>query len=77
MKRKKLYISGMTCINCQKKIESVLKNTPGITDVSVSYETGVAEFDCDEEKITIDQIRKQITDLAMVYPKNRFPEKRF
>lgn len=75
MKRKKLYISGMTCINCQKKIESVLKNTPGITDVSVSYETGVAEFDCDEEKITIDQIRKQITDLGYGVSEKSFSRK--
>ena len=44
MKHEKLYISGMTCINCQTRIASALKDRSGITEVSVSYETGTAEF---------------------------------
>lgn len=33
MERKVLIIDGMTCINCQNKIEQELKNTAGISKV--------------------------------------------
>lgn len=75
MKHKKLYISGMTCINCQKKIESALKDISEITEISVSYETGVAEFYYDEEKISMNQIRKQIENLGYAISEEAFSRK--
>ena len=42
MERKVLIIDGMTCINCQNKIEQELKNTAGISKVQVSYSKGQA-----------------------------------
>lgn len=65
----------MTCINCQKKIESALKDIPEITEVSVSYETGVAEFYYVEEKISMNQIRRQIEDLGYVISEEAFSRK--
>ena len=56
MKHEKLYISGMTCINCQTRIASALNSRSGITEVSVSYETGTAEFSYDPEMVSLDQI---------------------
>lgn len=38
MEYKKLYIRGMTCINCQRKIEKILMRNPSVKNVSVSYE---------------------------------------
>ena len=35
--RKRLCIGGMTCVNCQNKIEHKLKNTAGIQEAAVSY----------------------------------------
>lgn len=64
MKHEKLYISGMTCINCQTRIASALKNCSGITEVSVSYETGTAEFSYDPEMVSLDQIIAMIGDLG-------------
>lgn len=64
MKHEKLYISGMTCINCQTRIASALNNRSGITEVSVSYETGTAEFFYDPEMVSLDQIITMIGDLG-------------
>lgn len=41
MERRQLYIDGMTCINCQKKIENCLRKRVEIKEASVSYEIGV------------------------------------
>ena len=64
MKHEKLYISGMTCINCQTRIASALNNRSGITEVSVSYETGTAEISYDPEMVSLDQIITMIGDLG-------------
>lgn len=54
----------MTCINCQTRIASALKDRSGITEVSVSYETGTAEFSYDPEMVSLDQIITMIDDLG-------------
>lgn len=64
MKHEKLYISGMTCINCQTRIESALNDRSGITEVSVSYETGTAEFSYEPEMVSLDWIITMIDDLG-------------
>ena len=56
MKHKKLYVGGMTCINCQTRIASALNDRSGITEISVSYETDTAEFSYDPSKISLEQI---------------------
>ncbi len=63
MKEKQLHIGGMTCANCQKKIENILKNTVGITSAKVSYIDGVAEVVYDNEKISLEDIRIMIQAL--------------
>jgi sulfite exporter TauE/SafE/copper chaperone CopZ/plastocyanin domain-containing protein len=37
-----LRIGGMTCINCQRRIEKHLKNTVGVEEAEVSYAEGTA-----------------------------------
>jgi copper chaperone CopZ len=56
--RKRLCIGGMTCVNCQNKIEHKLKHTAGIQKVSVSYKTGFADIVYDSDMITLKDIRK-------------------
>ena len=63
MKHQKIYVNGMTCINCQNRIASTLQQTSGITEASVSYETGVAEITYDPEKISMEQIIARINSL--------------
>ncbi len=51
-----LTIDGMTCINCQNKIEQALKNIKGISSARVSYSKGQAEIAYDPEILTRDRI---------------------
>lgn len=51
-----LFIGGMTCVNCQNKIEKKLKGTPGIVSASVSYNKGIADIVYDEKKISLKKI---------------------
>ena len=46
------------------RIASALKDRSGITEVSVSYETGTAEFFYDPEMVSLDQIITMIGDLG-------------
>lgn len=51
-----LTIEGMTCINCQNRIEQALKKTKGIFEAHVSYSNGQAEIEFDPEVLTKDRI---------------------
>ena len=64
MKHQKIYVNGMTCINCQNRIASTLQQTSEIIEASVSYETGVAEITYDQEKISMEQIIARINSLS-------------
>ena len=62
MKYKKLYIGGMTCSNCQRKIEKILMKNSSVKNISVSYEKETAEFEYDPRQISLTQIIKTIED---------------
>lgn len=51
-----LKIDGMTCINCESKIERELQGTVGITNAKVSYSSGKAEITFDSSMISIEEI---------------------
>ena len=76
MKHERVYIDGMTCINCQTRIWNALRSRTGITDVTVSYERSQAEFYYEPQQITLDEIRKLIEDLGyQVIPAEQFRRK--
>lgn len=54
---KQLRIGGMSCVNCQNKIERKLKNTAGVRKVTVSYNTCLADISYDSDIITIKDIQ--------------------
>lgn len=56
VKTKKLRIGGMTCVNCQNKIEKKLRNTAGIEKAEVSYSTGTASVTYDTDIISYKSI---------------------
>ena len=58
--RKKLRISGMTCVQCQNKIEKTLRGTDGIGKASVSYTKGTADITYDAEKLSLRDIKRII-----------------
>ena len=62
--QKQLHIGGMTCINCQNKIEAGLGSLPGVEDVSVSYQSGTARLSYDAEQISYAQIEQTIRSLG-------------
>ena len=64
MERRQLYIDGMTCINCQKRIENCLRKRVEIKEAEVSYETGTAEILYDANKIMLQEIIRIINSLG-------------
>lgn len=62
-KRIQFCIGGMTCINCQNKIEKALRYTKGVLKVNVSYSKETADIIYDEKQITLDEIVAVIENL--------------
>jgi copper chaperone CopZ len=50
-----LSITGMHCVNCQKKVEQALKRVPGTFGAMVDLEQGQADVDFDPAKAAGDQ----------------------
>lgn len=63
LQKKILTIDGMTCINCQNRIEQALKGTSGIHAVNVSYSRGQAEVEFDSDTVTLKEIAAIIQNL--------------
>ena len=59
----RLHIGGMTCVNCQNKIERALNHTVGVISASVSYNDATADIAYDEEKVSIEEIIAAIEHL--------------
>lgn len=59
----RLNIGGMTCVNCQNKIEKTLNHTEGIISASVSYNNATADIVYDEERISLKKIITAIEGL--------------
>ncbi|MBP5266142.1 MAG: sulfite exporter TauE/SafE family protein [Lachnospiraceae bacterium] len=62
-KQLRLHIDGMTCINCQNKIEETLQSTKGVLWAKVRYAKGTADVGYDDSKVTVKKIKKAIEDL--------------
>ena len=58
-KKIRLTIAGMTCVNCQNRIENALSRANGVVQASVSYNNGTADVVYDEAAIS----RKQIVSI--------------
>lgn len=61
--KKRIYIGGMTCVNCQNKIERKLNHTAGIQTAAVSYSKGYADIWYDTDIITLEAIKTIIEKL--------------
>lgn len=58
-----ILIDGMTCVNCENKIERKLASTIGVRSVQVSYTKGNAIISYDPEIISLDKIKEIIEGL--------------
>jgi len=73
--KKQFRVGGMTCINCQNKIEKTLINTEGITQAQVSYESGMATVSFDSELISFEEIKEIIEELDYeILPENHLAD---
>jgi sulfite exporter TauE/SafE/copper chaperone CopZ len=64
IKNAKLRISGMTCVNCQNRIERKLNKLDGISIVHVSYSKGTADIEYDAGIISLETIDGEIDKLG-------------
>lgn len=62
--KKKLIISGMTCVNCQNKIEQKLSETAGIKSAKVSYNKGTADITYDTDEISLKNVIRIVEDMG-------------
>jgi sulfite exporter TauE/SafE/copper chaperone CopZ len=74
VRTKRLRIGGMTCVNCQNKIEKKLRNTAGIERAEVSYNTGTAVVTYDTDIISLRDIVTIIQKLDYAVLRNDRPE---
>lgn len=64
IKTARLKIGGMTCINCQKKIERGLLSLSGVKGAEVSWEKERAEVTFDEKAASLQKICSEIERLG-------------
>ncbi len=60
----RLHIGGMTCVNCQNKIDKKLHHMAGIVSAGVRYDTATADIVYDADKISLEEIRAAIARLG-------------
>ncbi len=73
--KRKLRIGGMSCVNCQKKIERKLHHMPGVQEITVSYRNNSAEITYDSDLLTLQEIQTAIEKLGyQVLPENSAPD---
>jgi copper chaperone CopZ len=48
-----IRIGGMTCINCQNRIEKKLKSTVGVEEAAVSFSDGTAAITYNASVVTL------------------------
>jgi len=63
-------VGGMTCVNCQNRIEKKLRETPGVQDATVDYNTGIADIYYDTAKTSFEEISAAIESLGYKALKN-------
>jgi len=64
MQTKTIRIDGMTCVNCQNRIEKKLKNTVGVEDAAVNFNAGTAAVTYNDSVIAFDEIKAAIERLG-------------
>lgn len=64
--KKSIQMEELVCPMCAQKIESALQKAPGVKSASVLYNASKARVEFDEDTITLDALKKIITDLGYV-----------
>ena len=64
LQERSFRVGGMTCVNCQNRIEKKLKNTAGVQKAAVNYHTGIAAVTYDSAKTSFEAISAVIESLG-------------
>lgn len=64
IKKIQLNIEGMHCDSCAIGIQMVLENTDGVKKSSVDYNKKIAEVEFDEDKVSVENFIKAISELG-------------
>jgi sulfite exporter TauE/SafE/copper chaperone CopZ len=68
LQKRSFRVGGMTCVNCQNRIEKKLKGMAGVKAATVNYNTGEASVTYDTAKTSFDDISAVIEKLGYRMP---------
>lgn len=73
MKSATIQLETLTCPSCMQKIEGAVKGLDGISadSVQVSFNSSRVRLDFDEDKISITDIEKAITNVGYEVQRSR------
>lgn len=77
MKKIKLKISGMTCKNCEKRIQETFEKVEGVMDVTISLRKTELNLTFDESKLSIFDIKKKLESIGYQAAPIRKKENKF
>ncbi len=61
-----LVVEGMTCAACPLTVKQLLKDVPGVTEVTVDGKSRLARIKYDPQRTRPEQLAKKVTDIG--YP---------
>jgi copper chaperone CopZ len=67
-----LRASDLSCPSCVVKIEKALRNTSGVTDANVFFETGRIVIEHDPSRVTADDLVKTVADVGYTAKRSAF-----
>lgn len=62
METKEIGVSGMTCGSCARRVETFIKNWPGVQDVVVNLAKKSATVTYDKSLTGVDAIKKLVKE---------------
>jgi len=68
-------VDGMTCTSCEHHIKSEVSKLEGVSEIKASYKDGKAFVKFDQQKTTVEQIRKAIDSTGYTVKESKSNEK--
>lgn len=64
MKNINIKLEELTCPSCITKIETAIKRVDGVEDVKVLFNSSKVKASIDEEKVSIDKLKRTVSNLG-------------
>ena len=73
MKKAAIQLETLTCPSCAQKIEKTVKMLNGVEkeSVQVLFNSSKVKFDFDDEKLSVEDVEKAITELGYEVKKSQ------